>query len=110
MDDGMNPDLTLSQIDSLASKASFSRRGFAMTSLGVGFALAAQPIQAQTVIHTDGQGLDAGEVKVRTPGAGETPLGRITVTSSGASPASSQRRSIAPAILPQPTSQIGPET
>jgi carboxymethylenebutenolidase len=66
MDDGMNPDLTLSQIDSLTAKMRFSRRGFAMTSLGVGFALAAQPIQAQTVIHTDGQGLDAGEVKVRT--------------------------------------------
>src|SRR3569833_4475818 len=66
MDDGANPDLTLSQIDSLAAKARFSRRGFALTSLGVGFALAAQPIRAQTVIHTDDAGLDAGEVKVRT--------------------------------------------
>jgi carboxymethylenebutenolidase len=60
----MNADLTLSQLDSLAPR--FSRRGFAMTTLGVGFALAAQPIQAQTVITTDAEGLDAGEVKVRT--------------------------------------------
>jgi carboxymethylenebutenolidase len=64
--DAMDPDLTLSQIDSLAPKARFSRRGFAMTTLGVGFALAAQPIQAQTVITTDADGLDAGEVKVKT--------------------------------------------
>jgi carboxymethylenebutenolidase len=44
----------------------FNRRGFAMTALGVGFALAAQPIQAQTVIVTDANGLDAGEVMVKT--------------------------------------------
>ena len=62
----MNADLTLSQLDSLAAKTRFSRRGFAMTTLGVGFALAAQPIQAQTVITTDADGLDAGEVKVPT--------------------------------------------
>jgi len=60
----MDADLTLSQLDSLSAKARFSRRGFAMTSLGVGFALAAQPIQAQTVITTDSDKLDAGEVKV----------------------------------------------
>lgn len=62
----MNADLTLSQLDSLAPQTSFSRRGFAMTSLGVGFALAAQPIHAQTVITTNADGLDADEVKVRT--------------------------------------------
>ncbi|HEY4029552.1 MAG TPA: dienelactone hydrolase family protein [Caulobacteraceae bacterium] len=64
----MDADLTLSQLDSLAPKATFSRRGFAMTSLGVGFALAAQPIQAQTVITTTDDGLDAGEVKVPVKG------------------------------------------
>jgi carboxymethylenebutenolidase len=37
-----------------------------MTSLGVGFALAAQPVTAQTVITTDDKGLTAGEVKVKT--------------------------------------------
>jgi len=62
----IDADLTLSQLDSLAPKARFSRRGFAMTTLGVGFALAAQPIRAQTVISTDADGLDAGEVKVPT--------------------------------------------
>jgi carboxymethylenebutenolidase len=62
----MNPDVTLSQLDSLAPNVRFSRRGFAMTTLGVGFALAAQPIHAQTVITTDADGLDAGEVKVPT--------------------------------------------
>jgi len=61
-----NAELTLSQLDSLAPNKAFSRRGFAMTTLGVGFALAAQPIQAQTVIATNAQGLDAGEVKVPT--------------------------------------------
>ena len=60
----MDAGLTLSQLDSLAPR--FSRRGFAMTSLGVGFALAAQPIQAQSVITTSAEGLDAGEVKVPT--------------------------------------------
>jgi carboxymethylenebutenolidase len=56
-----------SQIASLGPKTAFSRRGFAKTALGAGFALAAQPIQAQTVITTDAEGLDAGEVKVKTP-------------------------------------------
>jgi carboxymethylenebutenolidase len=55
-----------SQLNSLGPKTAFSRRGFAKTALGVGFALAAQPIQAQTVIITDANGLDAGEVKVKT--------------------------------------------
>src|SRR5918911_1377951 len=41
-----------------------SRRGFIVTSLAAGFALAVQPIAAQTVITTDAQGLEAGEVKI----------------------------------------------
>ena len=40
-----------------------SRRGFAITSLAAGFAAAAGPVNAQ-VIHTDADGLIAGEVKV----------------------------------------------
>ncbi len=39
------------------------RRGFIVTSLATGFALAAGPIRAET-ITTDTQGLDAGEVQV----------------------------------------------
>jgi carboxymethylenebutenolidase len=41
-----------------------SRRGFIAGSLAAGFALAVQPVAAQTVITTDTQGLEAGEVKV----------------------------------------------
>ncbi len=41
----------------------FSRRGFVMTSLTTGFALAVQPVSAQT-ITTDANGLTAGEVKI----------------------------------------------
>jgi carboxymethylenebutenolidase len=41
-----------------------SRRGFIVSSLAAGFALAVQPVAAQTVITTDTAGLEAGEVKV----------------------------------------------
>jgi carboxymethylenebutenolidase len=58
--------LAASQRLSLTPATAFSRRGFAMTTLSVGFALAAQPVTAQTVIHTDDGGLIAGEVKVKT--------------------------------------------
>ena len=40
-----------------------TRRQFVVTSLAVGFALAVQPVSAQT-ITTDANGLDAGEVKI----------------------------------------------
>lgn len=48
---------------SLLPKADFSRREFVVTSLAAGFALAVQPVSAQT-IATDTQGLVAGEVKI----------------------------------------------
>ncbi len=41
-----------------------SRRGFIVSSLAAGFALAVQPVAAQTVVTTDAEGLEAGEVKV----------------------------------------------
>jgi carboxymethylenebutenolidase len=41
-----------------------TRRKFVVTSLGAGFALAVRPIQAQTTITTDTNGLTAGEVKI----------------------------------------------
>src|SRR5262249_38125323 len=41
-----------------------TRRTFVVTSLTAGFALAVQPIQAQTTITTDANGLIAGEVKI----------------------------------------------
>lgn len=50
--------------DSLVPALALDRRGFLKTSLGVGFALAVQPVMAQTAITTDEQGLLAGEIKV----------------------------------------------
>lgn len=41
-----------------------TRRMFVVTSLSAGFALAVQPVQAQTQITTDTNGLIAGEVKI----------------------------------------------
>lgn len=54
-----NPDF-----DSLVPAVGFTRRGFVATALGAGFALAAQPIMAQTTITTDTAGLIAGEIKI----------------------------------------------
>ncbi|MEI8163976.1 MAG: dienelactone hydrolase family protein [Betaproteobacteria bacterium] len=50
--------------DSLLPAESFNRRAFIATAVGAGFALATQPIAAQTVIKTDSEGLLAGEVMV----------------------------------------------
>lgn len=59
-----NPDF-----DSLVPAASpISRRSFVITMLGAGFALATQPVAAQTVIKTDAEGLLAGEIKVPAGG------------------------------------------
>jgi carboxymethylenebutenolidase len=65
-DGGMGADLAASQISSLTPNTIFTRRGFAKTSLGAGFALAAQPVTAQTIVTTDAKDLTAGEVKVKT--------------------------------------------
>ena len=43
-----------------------NRRGFLVTALGAGFALAVQPVMAQTAITTDTEGLTAGEIQVPT--------------------------------------------
>lgn len=77
-----NPDF-----DSLFPAAQMNRRGFVATALGVGFALAAQPIMAQSAIKTDTDGLTAGEVKIgelpayRAMPAGGTNLPTILVVS-----------------------------
>ena len=52
------------EFESLVPAQSFDRRRFLVTSLGAGFALAMQPVMAQTAIRTDDTGLIAGEVKV----------------------------------------------
>jgi len=46
-------------------KAGFTRREFVVTTLATGFALAVQPIGAET-INTDADGLEAGEVQIPT--------------------------------------------
>lgn len=52
------------QFDSLLPAEPFTRRSFITTAVGAGFALAVQPISAQTVIKTDAEGLLAGEIMV----------------------------------------------
>jgi carboxymethylenebutenolidase len=47
-------------------RTAFSRREFVMSTLATGFAAAVQPVAAQTQVHTDDQGLTAGEVKIAT--------------------------------------------
>ena len=51
---------------SLSPKSTFSRRDFVVTGITAGFALAVQPVQAQTMIVTDTNGLVAGAVEVPT--------------------------------------------
>src|ERR1700748_715852 len=58
----LNPD-----IDSLIPHVPFNRRTFIKAALGTGFAAAVLPVSAQT-IHTDSDGLEAGEVAVYSGG------------------------------------------
>jgi len=50
--------------DSLLPAARLNRRDFIATALGAGFALATQPIMAQTTIKTDTDGLTAGVIDI----------------------------------------------
>lgn len=52
------------EFDSLVPSVPLNRRAFVITMLGAGFALATQPVMAQTVIKTDAEGLLAGEIRV----------------------------------------------
>jgi carboxymethylenebutenolidase len=52
------------EFDSLLPQQHFDRRDFIATVLGSSFALAVQPIMAQTVIETDAVGLSAATVEV----------------------------------------------
>jgi carboxymethylenebutenolidase len=52
--------------DSLVPALTLNRRGFLVTALGAGFALAVQPVMAQTAISTSTDGLVAGEISVPT--------------------------------------------
>ncbi|HEY0429208.1 MAG TPA: dienelactone hydrolase family protein [Pyrinomonadaceae bacterium] len=57
------------------SAAKLDRREFLVTSIVAGFALAVQPVSAQTVVKTDAVGLVAGEVKIPVAG-GQIPAYR----------------------------------
>ena len=65
-------------------RSPFSRRGFVVTSLASGFALAAGPVSAEA-ITTDTAGLDAAEVKVPTAD-GEMPAYRAMPAAGGPFP------------------------
>ena len=52
------------EFDTLVPRRDFNRRDFVRTSVGSGFAAAALPIAAQTVIKTDSTGLLVGEVTI----------------------------------------------
>ena len=69
------------QTKSLTPRTDFSRRGFVITGLTAGFALAVQPVSAET-ITTDATGLEAGEVKVPVTG-GEIPAYRAMPATGG---------------------------
>ena len=64
--DFQNPTTTLDASD--AANA-WSRRGFVMTSLATGFAVASNPVLAQAIV-TDSNGLVAGEVSIPVSGPG----------------------------------------
>jgi carboxymethylenebutenolidase len=68
-------------IRSLLPATDVSRRGFVVTSLASGFALAVQPVCAQTIITTDTNGLLANEVKI--PAAGGDIPGYAAMPASG---------------------------
>jgi carboxymethylenebutenolidase len=68
-------------LQSLTPSVEFTRRTFVVTSLAAGFALAVQPVSAQT-ITTDSEGLTVGEVKIPVVD-GEIPAYRAMPASGG---------------------------
>jgi carboxymethylenebutenolidase len=77
-------DVSQSQLKSLTPVTEFSRRGFVVTSLTAGFALAVQPVSAET-ITTDSNGLTVGEVKIPVTD-GEIPAYRAMPAKGGPFP------------------------
>jgi len=62
MNDMMKEDL----LALVTNRTGWSRRDFVASSVAAGFALAVQPVCAQTMIVTDTQGLTAGDIKIPT--------------------------------------------
>ena len=54
--------------DALLPSARLDRRGFVTTLAAAGFALAVQPVQASTTIHTEPGGLDTGNATIEVEG------------------------------------------
>jgi carboxymethylenebutenolidase len=75
-------------LDSLVPSRDFSRREFVRGSLGTGFAAAVLPVMAQTVVKTDAQGLEVGEVTI--------PVGDFRMPAYRAAPAGARN---APVVL-----------
>lgn len=73
------------EYDSLVPPLQLNRRGFLATSLAAGFAAAAGPVAAQTVIKTDAAGLTAGQVRIPVEG-GSIPAYRAVKEGSEAAP------------------------
>ena len=66
--------------------AALSRRdALLVTALATGFALATHPVAAQTTISTDAQGLEAGEIKIKS-GEAEIPAYRAMPAAGGPFP------------------------
>ena len=65
--------LPQSDIDSLLPSAPMDRRSFVTAIAAAGFALAVQPVHAQTVITTDSGGLEVGDAAIAVAG-GDLPV------------------------------------
>ncbi len=55
-------------LESLLPAVQSNRRGFIAAASGAGFALATGPVNAQSVIHTPAEGLDAGDLTIAVDG------------------------------------------
>ena len=81
----MHDKWTGSELDSLIGRTALTRREMIVTSLAVGFAAAASPVSADTVIATGSEGLTAGEVKIPVAD-GEIPAYRAMPAKDGKFP------------------------
>ncbi len=80
------PDDFAQDTKSLLARVDLSRRGFVVAgTLATGFALAARPVVAQSVITTDTTGLTAGEVQIPVAG-GQIPAYHAMPATGGAFP------------------------
>lgn len=73
------------EVRSFLPKPTLTRREFVMTTLAAGFALAVRPVSAQTMITTDTNGLEAGEIRIST-GDGQMPAYRAMPATRGPFP------------------------